>query len=121
MQRTGHEFYRKTRNNSIVKLVRERMYHVLPIRNQITWSFLETNTHVGYIRDDIPCQSEVCKSTPSCQELTPTSSALLTEDATHYVVPDISASAFMIRDLQACRKAVLTIKNNWCIGGNSVP
>ncbi|CAO3696837.1 unnamed protein product [Umbelopsis ramanniana] len=69
MQRTGHEFYRKTRNNSIVKLVRER-----------------------YIRDDIPCQSEACKSTPSCQELTPTSSALLTEDATHYVVPDISVA-----------------------------
>ncbi|KAJ2960917.1 hypothetical protein NQZ79_g3792 [Umbelopsis isabellina] len=83
MQRRGHEFYRKTQSNSIVKLVRER-----------------------YIRDDIPCQSKACTRNPTCQEMSSMSQpALLSAEATHYVIPDIFVS---IRYLEILEQEELT-------------
>ncbi|KAG1077972.1 hypothetical protein G6F42_024501 [Rhizopus arrhizus] len=63
--KTDRAFYKKTRSNTIIKLVREQ-----------------------YLRDDIPCLSEACTST-KCNN-TSRQTALLSSAADHYIIPDIS-------------------------------
>ncbi|KAL7333681.1 hypothetical protein PS15p_202549 [Mucor circinelloides] len=63
--KTDRAFYKKTRSNTIIKLVREQ-----------------------YLRDDIPCLSEACTST-RCNN-TSLQTALLSSAADHYIIPDIS-------------------------------
>ncbi|KAG2219093.1 hypothetical protein INT45_005824 [Circinella minor] len=72
--KTERSFFRKTRSNAIVKLVREQ-----------------------YLRGDIPCMSEQCPSIPPCQRVldintnNPKHEGLLSAHADHYVIPDMSA------------------------------
>ncbi|KAI9482525.1 hypothetical protein BDB00DRAFT_857485 [Zychaea mexicana] len=72
--RGERSFFRKTRSNAIVKLVREQ-----------------------YIRGDIPCMSEHCPATPPCQRTLdnnstndPKHEGFLSADADHYLIPDMS-------------------------------
>ncbi|RUS33522.1 hypothetical protein BC938DRAFT_471221 [Jimgerdemannia flammicorona] len=67
MNRTENSFFRKTRKNAIVKQVREH-----------------------YIRPDIPCLSELCSRTPPCHLRVVADSTLLSAEATHYLIPDLS-------------------------------
>ncbi|KAI8147933.1 hypothetical protein BJV82DRAFT_311773 [Fennellomyces sp. T-0311] len=65
-------FFRKTRGNAIVKLVREQ-----------------------YLRSDIPCMAEHCPASPPCQRFLDNTNnlkheGLLSADADHYVIPDMS-------------------------------
>ncbi|CDH51568.1 dis3-like exonuclease 1 [Lichtheimia corymbifera JMRC:FSU:9682] len=64
--RGERSFFRKTRGNAIVKLVREQ-----------------------YVRNDIPCMAECCSS---CQQLIGNTmhQAYLSAEADHYVIPDMS-------------------------------
>ncbi|KAL1922444.1 uncharacterized protein VTP21DRAFT_9983 [Calcarisporiella thermophila] len=68
LARSENSFFRKTRN-AIVKHVRER-----------------------YIRDDIPCLSKCCPELPPCYKRLPTESGVLSPDAIHYIIPDISVA-----------------------------
>ncbi|KAG0768707.1 hypothetical protein G6F62_004029 [Rhizopus arrhizus] len=61
--KNDRSFYKKTKSNAIVKLVREQ-----------------------YVRDDIPCLSESCAS--SCENNG--HQALLSSSSDHYIIPDIS-------------------------------
>ncbi|KAG2232938.1 hypothetical protein INT48_008031 [Thamnidium elegans] len=61
--RTERAFYKKTKSNSIIKLVREQ-----------------------YLRTDIPCLSKACPS--HCNNEGP--HGLLSATANHYIIPDNS-------------------------------
>ncbi|KAK4515838.1 uncharacterized protein ATC70_010796 [Mucor velutinosus] len=63
--RTDRAFYKKTRSNTIIKLVREQ-----------------------YLRNDIPCLSEACTSA-KCNNIS-RQTALLSSAADHYIIPDTS-------------------------------
>ncbi|RUP50965.1 hypothetical protein BC936DRAFT_136882, partial [Jimgerdemannia flammicorona] len=43
-----------------------------------------------YIRPDIPCLSELCSRTPPCHLRVVADSTLLSAEATHYLIPDLS-------------------------------
>ncbi|RUS18764.1 hypothetical protein BC937DRAFT_88378 [Endogone sp. FLAS-F59071] len=76
-KRTENTFFRKTRKNAIVKQVREQ-----------------------YIRSDIPCLSESCQHTPPCHKKLVTDSSLLSAEATHYLVPDVSVASRYLEILE---------------------
>ncbi|KAI9270522.1 hypothetical protein BDA99DRAFT_502004 [Phascolomyces articulosus] len=86
--RAERSFFRKTRSNAIVKLVREQ-----------------------YLRGDIPCMSEQCPATPPCQRLqdntnnSPKHEGLLSLHADHYVIPDMS---IVMRYLEILEQEELT-------------
>ena len=55
-----------------------------------------------YLRGDIPCMSEQCPAIPPCQRVldintnNPKHEGLLSVHADHYVIPDMSASIFLL-------------------------